>query len=239
MNQEKAHGRRAVQEQAIRLFEEGKTYAEIARIQGRDAHNVRKYLVAKGIAEPRRFADNRCRFEVGDPIITKGTPEGLFVYYGGFIDTSHKLLVKCVKCGTVKEVYESATRTAQTNTLKCRECAKREREKNRKPQKAKKIRKPKQLEIEFTICKECGIAFARRRKTDCYCSEPCRKRSRNRSKDHRINANNLIDKDISLQRWCASFTFANSCFPPFDSGKTCSMLGYFGPTTKSPALLIL
>lgn len=114
-----------------------------------------------------------------------------------------KVILKCKVCGF--EFERDITHTCNSNEKPvCRRCYERKsknkygsREDYLKHLIKKEKDKPSRT-IYHYVCGVCGKEYDTYQKNQKTCSNECKKKRRNYNHDHRINKENLIDKDITL-----------------------------------------
>ena len=128
-------------------------------------------------------------------IVRERTPG--YEYVGGYTGSEGTLRIRCKTCGT--EVVRSII-SVRHNSLKCKECSRRENEARRAARKAEAERKRKEAEAEkekifwarptkqetFRICKVCGDLFLSDNPSRITCGSSCTQKLWNR-KDRRRN----------------------------------------------------
>lgn len=145
-----------------------------------------------------------------------------FEYISGFINCESRIKLRCKKCSDVTEVNAQFLR--RDRKISCSNCAKIEREaykekKNRESEEEKikreelcikkqiereesRRRKKEELQRVKRVCPSCFREFAPERKRQAYCSNTCKKREQNRSKEirrrHKLKENGKIDYSITL-----------------------------------------
>lgn len=134
-----------------------------------------------------------------------------FEYVGGYTGCDGRATVKCKKCGTIKDVSMVTVRHSNVRCDTCYQIKAEERiakenaikERNKQIKEWNRQQKGNEQINLFDICatcKECGKTFIKKPNSRTYCSDRCRKASINRGKDHRLNKDNIIDKDITLEK---------------------------------------
>lgn len=130
-------------------------------------------------------------------------------YYSGYIDSEHRVNLRCKKCGTIFSRYASSLR--QNKKIRCYECEKIETRNKRlleeqfKEQRKYLNQESKRYESKkqfgFSICVNCGKLFIGDTK---YCSSRCSNRKCEGKKEkqrlQRAKQNGKIDKDITLDK---------------------------------------
>lgn len=130
-------------------------------------------------------------------------------YYSGYIDSEHKVNLRCKKCGTIFSRYASCVR--QNKKIRCYECEKIETRNKRlleeqfKEQRRYLYQESKRYESKkqfgFSICVNCGKLFIGDTK---YCSSRCLNRKYEGKKEkqrlQRAKQNGEIDKTITLDK---------------------------------------
>ena len=145
-------------------------------------------------------------------------------YISGYENCDSLVRVRCIKCGHEMQRNYNFTRKDPKHVIACPECERIEREKAKARDKAlrahglalQRIQKAKQVELCVSTCRQCGQPFIQDTKYKNFCSERCRKSATNRRKDRRLNHNNIIDKDITLER-----LFKRDSGVCYICGKTC------------------
>lgn len=180
------------------LIEQGHIYTEIAEIQGRDPHNVRKLCIATGLdklidrEDPIKRMAEQLQEKGYDLISCSGGVDGV-------------IKIRCRTCGGVIERNGQAAR--KPYRILC-ECCREEKKRQARIQKdrnarAADLKRVKPIQAAMTVCKGCGEMFIPHRKGLAYCSEHCMKRVINaRQKDRRIRKMRavVVDTNITLQR---------------------------------------
>ena len=134
---------------------------------------------------------------------------GRFSYVGGFVDSDHKVTIKCETCGHVFEhSMVSIRHGAVTICPACVERKKKEQQERIAAEKAERERiskenrerKRRDQERErdarkrTAVCPECGISFITYKPRAVCCSPECSKRRANSRHDKRIAKDKRIDK---------------------------------------------
>lgn len=141
-------------------------------------------------------------------IVRERTPG--YEYVGGYTGSEGTLRIRCKTCGT--EVVRSII-SVRHNSLKCKECSRRENEARKAARKAEAERKRKEAEAEkekifwarptkqetFRICKVCGDLFLSDNPSRITCGSSCTQKLWNR-KDRRVRYRGItVDRDITLE----------------------------------------
>ena len=130
-------------------------------------------------------------------------------YYGGYIDSEHKVQLKCKQCGSIFERYASSVR--QPKKIRCYECEhiqarnKKLIERKYREQQLYLYKQSKMYDsdkqVTFIVCENCGKLFIG---TNKYCSKRCAERKcegrKEKARLQRAKANGNIDKDITLDK---------------------------------------
>lgn len=130
-------------------------------------------------------------------------------YYGGYIDSEHKVQLKCKQCGSIFERYASSVR--QPKKIRCYECEhiqtrnKKLIERKYREQQLYLYKQSKMYDsdkqVTFIVCENCGKLFIG---TNKYCSKRCRERKhehiKSRKRIEETKANGNIDNDITLDK---------------------------------------
>lgn len=193
----------------IALINEGKTYAEIADIQHRDMHNVRKTCIRLGI--------NYSVQPVNETEITKRLSEYGYEYIDGFINVDGYARMRCKACGMIVRKSLQVFKSSYKCKVTCPNCKKirqrqnkeqRERERAKRLEDAKAKRDDKVISrfscdtMSMSVCPCCGNLFIPVGNMK-YCSSACAKRINNAiKKDRRIRKikHVVVDKNITIQR---------------------------------------
>ena len=120
------------------------------------------------------------------------------VYHHGYVNCDSTAWVECVECHTVFKVSMTSIRHKGWNG--CPRC-KTERIKLQKKVSFKTLRpmpQGEQKKMYILTCEECGTTFLSFNPRQGFCSNSCKHRKMNRKKDHRIQKDKIIDKDITL-----------------------------------------
>lgn len=128
-----------------------------------------------------------------------------FEYVSGYTGCDSRVRIRCLTCGSEIERYYNFTRK-KTNTA-CPECERREVERRCDAKKLAAVRDrelrvidtSKQMELRLASCELCGRLFLPGDRYK-YCSAECFHKATNRKKDRRLNSQNIIDKDITLEK---------------------------------------
>ena len=143
----------------------------------------------------------------------KEKSNGLLEYVSGYTIKEKPVRVRCLVCGgEFERTFHNLTTKGGVTCPHCIELKrkekiiKQEQERTNRKRKAQlnKIRNAKQLRM--VVCSICGETFFSWNSNRCYCSDDCRKESvrryasYNRGSDDRLNTDNIIDKDISLEK---------------------------------------
>ena len=193
-------------EQARRMREAGMSFPEIANILGMDCHNLankcRKMGVGYTAEESRRQLGTMSEEEAARRF-EEDVPG--FVYVGGYVNNRSEITVRCKACGTTKTVNYGARWQKPIPCKTCKDRAK-EREAFTRENEAEKARREKAIatmnpkQVSFRVCERCRAVFVGR---SMYCSVKCARRAmdskRSWKKDRRINAENIVDKEITLE----------------------------------------
>jgi len=185
-------------EQIRKMFEEGRTYREMAITLGVDEHNLRKRCVAIG-----------CEYERQDSKhpIERINEAGAFEYVDGYVNGDSTIRIKCLTCGSIESLSMVHARH-EGYRPKCRTCAAREREKKKRKLQAeraeekrlKNLSRKKFKQITMRQCANCGALFVGGTK---YCSTRCMHRANEERKEinRRVRIKErLVDKDITLEK---------------------------------------
>ena len=139
-----------------------------------------------------------------------------FSYVGGYIDSDHKVTIKCNKCGSVFE--RSMVSIRHNHSAECDNCnklakeeAKRVAEQKRKQDRIEQAEKRKAeketelfLKTRLVECETCGKVFATTRTRQVCCSAVCQRKKTNRiashRKDHRIKPDKRINWNITAKK---------------------------------------
>lgn len=143
----------------------------------------------------------------------KEKSNGLLEYVSGYTIKEKPVRVRCLVCGgEFERTYHNITTKGGVTCPHCVELKRKariteqERERAERKRKAEinKARNAKQLRM--AVCPICGETFLTWNSNRCYCSTECRKESArryasyNRGSDDRLNAGNIVDRDISLEK---------------------------------------
>lgn len=129
-------------------------------------------------------------------------------YFSNYIDSEHKVTLRCKKCGNIFERYASSTR--QNKKIRCYECEKLETKRKKEAERLAReyIREKEKLlkqlsgtQTTFSVCKHCGTLFIGDRK---YCSKRCSDRHQEgqhtRVRYEKAKDNGKIDYTITLDK---------------------------------------
>lgn len=185
------------------LIEQGYNYAEIAKAQGRDSHNVRKFCLRAGLTQPSTGKDTikkNAQLKLAEQVDEKGYE--LIDCIGGVDGIIH---IKCKICGAVLERKgQVARRTYKILCENCRRLRHEEEEKERLQRKHQKEEHRKRIAYKqqsFLVCPECGGLFYDESGRRKYCSEKCALRVMSRNNETRRRARakeHPFDKGITL-----------------------------------------
>lgn len=140
-------------------------------------------------------------------------PEG-FSYVSGYVDSDHKVIIRCNTCG--KEFERSMITIRHKREIICPHCfealmaqkkaSKLEEEALRRQEEIRKRTEEfwaqsfEQKEFSISSCKECGAPFVKAKHNSVFCSDECRRKAMNRRHDRRLKRASVIDKNITLQK---------------------------------------
>lgn len=125
--------------------------------------------------------------------------KGRYEYIEGYKTKESRIRVRCTECGNVSELTYHHITTAKSVCRYCEDNAKRSKEIEDERNKIIKIwGRPQGKQMAMKVCKECGSMFVGGRRN--YCSDKCKRKRINRNKDHRLNNDNVIDRDITLTK---------------------------------------
>ena len=193
-------------EQMRQYKSEGHTAKEVANLFGVSTDYVRR--ICKGIAPQ---SNKNSEAEVARKISEKSN--GLLEYVSGYTIKEKPVRVRCTICGgEFERTYHNITTKSGVTCPYCVEFKRKEkiikqdRERAERKRKAEvnKTRNAKQLRM--VVCSICGETFLTWNSNRCYCSADCRRESArryasyNRGSDDRLNSENIVDKDISLEK---------------------------------------
>lgn len=165
------------------LLEQGHSYSEIAKIQGRDQHNVRKSCIRYGLTQKDDYVNSinqRAIRNLEKQVNEKGYE--LIDCIDGIDGIIH---IKCKICGAVLERKGQAAR--KPYKILCENCRRlRHEEQERKHEADKKLNKwrkatsKKYEQISMKACPICGQVFLGGK---TYCSDICRNQNKWKMKD--------------------------------------------------------
>jgi len=192
-------------EQIRKMFEEGRTYREMAITLGVDEHNLRKRCVAIG-----------CEYERQDSKhpIERINEAGAYDYMGGYENGESVIRLRCRECGTESDFsmvwirhneYKppcKICREKQRAEHKLELARKREHQKNAEKEERDRTRRLRIqfVQTEMKVCRNCGGLFFG---SGMYCSKRCVARYNEAQCERRRRvwaSEREIDKDITLDR---------------------------------------
>ena len=126
-------------------------------------------------------------------------------YVGGYVNCDKPVTVKCRRCGNE---FKRAYVQVRNKGLHCPFCRHRKFEERKAHRKAvEKIIKlkaqddnAKQYAMPLRTCRQCGVQFIATSGNKQCCSEQCSKALQNRRRDRRLNEQNIVDADITLEK---------------------------------------
>lgn len=178
--------------------EQGLKYYEIAKILGKDHHNIATRCRQLGLGYSEE--------EKPQPEYERRIKEKGFEYILGYENRESIITIKCLKCG---ELSQRRYRNLIESKGTCPKC---QRINHEARQKEKEIRKEiREQEVfwkkygegkqtSFKVCPVCNSLFTGYKK---YCSEICSKRQQNKNHDigRRLKVKKaMVDKGISLEK---------------------------------------
>lgn len=126
-------------------------------------------------------------------------------YVSGFTNLENRVVVRCKTCGHEFSVSCGTIKNHRV-PMRCPNCYKQELETKRHKKALAKIKlehinEPCRHELHLHKCKECGKPFlTENTKQHPYCSAKCKRKYYNRARDRRIPKEQIIDKDITLEK---------------------------------------
>lgn len=196
---------------------QGHTMQEVADRFGLTKHSAQR--ICKGINPQKRIAtpSNKGVLKPDDGVAEMIEQRLTSVeYFGNYTGCDGRVDLRCKECGTIFNRSMISVRKQHCSCPVCRETelsnAKEQRriaketaqEERKRKAEVNKIRNAKQLRM--AVCPICGETFLTWKSNRCYCSTECRKESArryasyNRGSDDRLNSENIVDKDISLEK---------------------------------------
>lgn len=168
----------------------------LGKMVDRDAERRHQLRASKASADKLRKTTDLLNAEL--------RPFG-FEYVSGYTGCDSRVRIRCLTCGSEIERYYNFTRK-KANTA-CPECERRDVERRRDAKKLAAVRDrelrvidaSKQMELRLASCELCGRLFLPGDRYK-YCSAECFHKATNRKKDRRLNSQNIIDKDITLEK---------------------------------------
>ena len=130
-----------------------------------------------------------------------------FEYVGGFETVDGYINIRCKECGAI--MSRSLIGIRHGNGVRCHNCTDIKADERRKAKRLDRelrdivrqwSRWHKGKQLSFKVCQECGDLFIPTNGRWVYCSEVCNRKGTNRKKDKRLNASNIIDRDITLHK---------------------------------------
>lgn len=194
-------------EQMRQYKADGHTSKEVAQKYGVSECYARQ--ICKGIAPQGQDPIN----EDVVSLRIKEKSNGLLEYLSGYMNKEKPVRLRCSICGgEFERSYHSIIANGGATCPHCVELKRKEkiikqdRERAERKRKAEvnKTRNAKQLRM--VVCSICGETFLTWNSNRCYCSADCRRESArryasyNRGSDDRLNSENIVDKDISLEK---------------------------------------
>lgn len=194
--------------QVAEMLRNGIHYREIGKTFGVSKNVVAYFCKLNNL---QRGANKNSEADVARKI--KDKSDGLLEYVSGYTIKEKPVRVRCLVCGgEFERTYHNITTKGCVTCPHCVELKRKariteqERERAERKRKAEinKARNAKQLRM--TVCPICGETFLTWKSNRCYCSTECRKESArryasyNRGSDDRLNAGNIVDRDISLEK---------------------------------------
>lgn len=222
------HAEKEIRNEAMRLYKaEGHTNQEVA--EKFNLTETTANLICKGIAPqksnkpPKNKGVLKSEEEVARDIEQR---QGGFLYAGNYTGADGSVNLKCKKCGAI---ITRSMITVRHNNIRCRECDRIAKEKQKANQslhkwfdglvadihrEEKRIAKQERKQSRVHPCLVCGKQTDRPK----YCSQECYKTTQNYiSGSHdRLNKSNIIDTDIILKRlykkeWGVCYLCGESC----------------------------
>lgn len=208
------------QQKVKELRLEGKLSAEIAAELGIDTKRISALAKVVGLpftdeekARNKKFGHTKTDSEA------KARVEMLapgFDYVGNYTGCDGRVDIRCKVCGRVSNKSMISIRSPKTKDgVVCEYCKAEQRAiaKAEKEQEAElkaelkaterelfKLRKAKQLWMEVATCEQCGEPYLYIGRRSKYCSDDCKRIAINRKHDKRINEDNTVDRDITLEK---------------------------------------
>lgn len=199
----------------IELREKGLTYAEIERITGRDAHNIRKSCVRLGIAyaPDEDHTGRKTERQFAEELKAKNPG---FEYVSGYQNNHSDVVVMCTEKGHT--FTWNAWNLRAPYGMKCQKCQEERRAEKEAERTAAEIKRTAKSRMnnymkrreETGTCKWCGALFVRRKGfgkiQKIYCSARCREamaediRKRRPKKDERLKRCQHRQWNISVKR---------------------------------------
>lgn len=204
--------------QIVELRKQGYSQTELCEMFGLKniAHICKRYGVGGKLSDRkpsvyRGWSKNQYKKETFDEEreYVEQFLHGRFSYVGGFVDSEHKVTIKCETCGHVFEhSMVSIRHGAVTICPACIERKKKEQQERIVAEKAERERiskenrerKRRDQEREraarkrTTVCPECGKLFITYKANKVCCSPECTKHRANSRHDRRIAKDKRIDK---------------------------------------------
>jgi len=196
---------------------QGHTMQEVADRFGLTKHSAQR--ICKGINPQKRIVtpSNKGVLKPDDGVAEMIEQRLTSVeYFGNYTGCDGRVDLRCKECGTIFNRSMISVRKQHCSCPVCRETelsnAREQRriakeaaqEERKRKAEVNKIRNAKQLQM--VVCSICGETFLTWNTNRCYCSADCRKESArryasyNRGSDDRLNSENIVDKDISLEK---------------------------------------
>lgn len=191
-------------EDAIKLLrEKGVGYVKIGQMLGLGRDDVRNYCVKNGLGGRRSNADivRQPEESVADRVLRSGN---YIEYVKGYECNAGRIVVRCLICGCEREV--SYVQAVYRN-VRCPQCREFKREykdyfsaltKKTKALEKENARKESKKGEYTQTCKVCGKVFTSGRIKNT-CSDGCRRKYINRTKDKRLSSDIVDNKDITLE----------------------------------------